>query len=112
MKRGVLALVYLVSGCGGQNEADVFLVADAAADAARPAVVCVGAAVPPTTLDCTGLYSALETKELAAGVRAYAPAVPLWSDGAAKRRFISIPAGQKIDASDPGEWKFPVGTKV
>ena len=112
MKRGVLALVCLTSGCGGRNEPDVLVADAAAADAARPAIVCVGAAVPPTTLDCTGLYSAIETKQFAAGVREYAPAVPLWSDGAVKRRWISIPAGQKIDASDPSEWKFPVGTKV
>jgi hypothetical protein len=45
-------------------------------------------------------------------VQAYAPAVPLWADGAEKKRWIMVPAGTTIDATDPNEWKFPVGTKV
>jgi hypothetical protein len=38
--------------------------------------------------------------------------VPLWADGSEKQRWIHLPPGTKIDASDPNEWKFPVGTKV
>ena len=58
------------------------------------------------------LYANVATKELAAGIRAYAPAVPLWSDNASKGRWISLPPGTTIDRSDPTEWIFPVGTKV
>lgn len=44
-------------------------------------------------------------------VRAYTPAYPLWSDGAAKQRWILLPEGTTIDTSDPDRWRFPVGTK-
>ncbi len=73
---------------------------------------CVAAATPPPTLICTGLYADIVAKDLAPGVTAYAPAVPLWSDGADKQRWISLPAGTVIDTGDPNEWKFPVGTKA
>ena len=36
--------------------------------------------------------------------------VPFWSDGAEKTRWISLPAGQKIQFAPTGEWKFPKGT--
>ena len=42
---------------------------------------------------------------------AYSPQYPLWSDGAEKRRFVSIPAGETIDAQDPDDWQFPSGTR-
>ena len=88
------------SGTGGSGGA-----------AALPAH-CAGAAAPPATLECTGLYADLATGKLAPGVREYAPAYALWSDGADKRRWIGLPAGSVIDASDPNEWVFPVGTRV
>jgi hypothetical protein len=47
-----------------------------------------------------------------AEVRPFAPQYPLWTDGAVKRRTISLPAGSQIDASDPDAWQFPVGTKL
>ena len=43
--------------------------------------------------------------------RAFAPQYPLWSDGMTKQRSIYLPAGTAIDASDPHEWTFPVGTR-
>ncbi len=67
---------------------------------------------PPDDLACTGLYSDFDAKTIAEGAREYAPAVALWSDGAEKTRWIQLPAGQTIDATDPDEWKFPAGTKV
>ena len=36
----------------------------------------------------------------------------LWSDGAAKQRWIAIPPGTKIDTSNIDEWVFPNGTKA
>lgn len=68
-------------------------------------------------LRCTGLYACWSTKEVAATHREYAPAYPLWSDGAEKTRWLELPAGSKIDTggNDAGtvdEWQFPVGTKV
>ena len=77
-----------------------------------PVAVCPGASVPPSTLSCTGLYADIVGKTLAPGVRSYLPAVPLWSDGAQKARWIQLPPGTQIDASNPNEWTFPIGTKV
>jgi hypothetical protein len=73
---------------------------------------CADASVPPTTLECAGLYADFASQTLSPTAQAYAPAVPLWSDSAAKERWIELPPGQKIDISDPSEWVFPVGTKV
>jgi len=134
MDRRALILGALLTGCGrlkGQSpDAAADDVPDGAAgdvapsdlseadqrDATNAALVlpaeCAGAAAPPTSLVCTGLYVDIAEKALAPGVEAYAPAVPLWSDGASKQRWISLPPGTKIDNSNPDEWTFPVGTKV
>ena len=42
----------------------------------------------------------------------FAQQYPLWSDGADKRRWIYLPPGTTIDASNPESWNFPVGTKL
>ena len=49
---------------------------------------------------------------MATGNHRFSPQYPLWSDGAAKSRWLHIPKGRFIDGSDPDEWKFPVGTKL
>jgi hypothetical protein len=67
---------------------------------------------PPASLRDTGLYSDWDGKTVAADNLRYSPQYPLWTDGAAKARFIHLPAGTWIDASDPDEWQFPVGTKL
>jgi hypothetical protein len=46
------------------------------------------------------------------GPLAFSPQYPLWSDGADKERFIALPAGTSIDASNPDAWDFPHGTKL
>jgi len=66
----------------------------------------------PPTLAETGLYADFATKVVAPDVRPFSPQYPLWSDGAAKRRWIRLPEGQAIDASDPDAWVFPVGTRI
>jgi hypothetical protein len=66
----------------------------------------------PTDLACTGLYADFKTKTIAPAARLYAPAVPFWSDGFEKSRYIALPDGARIDASNMDDWKFPVGTKV
>ncbi|MEY4509948.1 MAG: hypothetical protein RLZZ450_2070, partial [Pseudomonadota bacterium] len=59
----------------------------------------------------TGLYAKFDERELACGVIEYKPAYQLWSDAAEKRRFVSLPPGKKVDASDPDAFVFPVGTQ-
>jgi hypothetical protein len=115
VKRITLALLGSMAACGGKlaptaNEAPE----GGMAIAADPyAAECAGSTVPPSSLKCTGLYSDIVNKVIAApGVRAYTPGVPLWADFATKQRWIFLPPGTKIDATDPNEWMFPVGTKV
>jgi hypothetical protein len=72
---------------------------------------CPGGPDIPPTLECTGLYADLKTKQIAKAARPYAPAVPLWSDGAIKNRWVYLPPSTKIDATSPSEWSFPIGTR-
>jgi hypothetical protein len=72
-----------------------------------------GAAPPaPPRLSGTGLWADPDARTIADGVLAFSPQYPLWTDGAAKRRFIRLPPGAAIDASDPDRWSFPPGTRV
>jgi hypothetical protein len=66
----------------------------------------------PPTLHETGLYARTKTMEIAATNLAFDPQYPLWTDGASKRRWIYLPPGTSIDASDPDAWEFPVGTRL
>src|SRR3712207_2010550 len=66
----------------------------------------------PESLADTGLYADFATLEVDPKHLAFSPQYPLWTDGAAKRRWISLPPGTAIDASDPNAWVFPVGTRL
>ena len=84
------------------------------AAAPPPANTDCGAVLPdtlPEALACTGLYDDIEDKSVASDVREFAPAFALWSDGADKTRWVLLPEGPTIDASDPDDWRFPIGTK-
>ncbi len=58
----------------------------------------------PDTLAETGFESA--------PLLSFSPQYPLWSDGAKKRRWISLPPGAIINTSDMSQWVFPIGTQV
>lgn len=58
------------------------------------------------TLRDTGFFQ-LERERIA-----FSPQYALWSDGATKRRWIYLPPGSSIDASDPDAWQFPIGTRL
>jgi hypothetical protein len=83
------------------------LMAAAAARAAEPAIPPL-----PRTLAATGLYAAGSVTEITPAAIPFSPQYPLWSDGATKRRWIALPPGTAIDASNPDAWVFPVGTKL
>jgi hypothetical protein len=89
--------------------------------AAVAALVCARAALSapapapsrlPERLADTGLYADFAAGQIAAGVLPFSPQYPLWTDGAAKRRWIRLPPGAAIDARDARAWRFPVGTKL
>src|SRR5918997_4684672 len=70
------------------------------------------AARPPQSLQDTGLYSDFATLQTDPRHLQFSPQYPLWTDGAAKRRWISLPPGTAIDGSNPDSWSFPVGTRL
>lgn len=65
----------------------------------------------PRHLRDTGLFVAGSTAVRAENVL-FAPQYPLWSDGATKRRWLSLPPGTFIDAARPDAWEFPRGTRL
>jgi len=71
-----------------------------------------GAPPAPPTLAQTGLYADFAARKLAPRVMTFEPQYPLWTDGATKKRWLWLPAGATIDASDPDVWHFPVGTRA
>ncbi|XXX80227.1 PQQ-dependent sugar dehydrogenase [Sorangium sp. So ce134] len=66
---------------------------------------------PPERLSETGLYADIATRSRAANTLEFRPAYELWSDGAAKRRFVYLPRCSTIDTSDMDHWSLPVGTR-
>jgi mono/diheme cytochrome c family protein len=56
-----------------------------------------------------GLYRDLVAGLVAPDTIEFEPAHPLWSDGLDKRRWLRLPAGERIDTSDMDAWQFPVG---
>jgi hypothetical protein len=66
----------------------------------------------PSSLHDTGLYAEPTGLHVRPENRHFTPQYPLWSDGATKHRWISLPAGQSIDASRAVVWDFPRGTKL
>ena len=67
---------------------------------------------PPPRLRDTGLYADWPTRAVAAENLPFSPQYALWSDGAAKSRWMRLPKGTFIDASNPDVWRFPVGTRL
>jgi hypothetical protein len=65
----------------------------------------------PPRLSQTGLFDA-GTTAVRASHLSFSPQYPLWSDGAAKRRWIHVPEGTAIDAAQMDAWDFPPGTRL
>ena len=65
----------------------------------------------PTLLSKTGCFDPKDPTKPLPGLVPYGVNSPLWSDGAAKDRWMALPDGQSITV-DPtsGDWDFPIGT--
>lgn len=63
-------------------------------------------------LSCEPLFDDIGHKTISSDALAIAPKYPLWSDGAAKQRWLVMPEGGVIDTSDMDHWQVPVGTKL
>jgi hypothetical protein len=83
-----------------------------ASDGAPTGIDCTTDAGHPVQLGCTGLYADWPSRTIGPRVRAYAPGLVLWSDGADKSRYVELPPGTQIDTSNMDEWTFPVGTRL
>jgi len=71
----------------------------------------------PALLSQTGVFTNTPNMNTPAGLIPYAPNTPLWSDGAVKTRFISVPnngapftENDQISFAPTGYWTFPAGT--
>jgi uncharacterized repeat protein (TIGR03806 family) len=64
----------------------------------------------PPLLSQTGVFRSLADLTPGPGIVPYDVNTPLWSDGAAKRRWIALPAGERIGFAPTGEWAFPPRT--
>ena len=90
----------------------VFAAAAVDAAAATPGAAQSAPAPLPPTLSATGLFAPGTPSTVRADVIAFSPQYPLWSDGTRKRRWIALPPGMAIDASQPDAWVFPPGTRL
>jgi uncharacterized repeat protein (TIGR03806 family) len=70
----------------------------------------VGATGFPKLLSQTGAFADTESLQPASGILPYEIQVPLWSDGATKRRWISVPEDTPIGFSADEHFDIPVGS--
>ncbi len=64
----------------------------------------------PTRLSETGCALATDPTQAIPALTPYELNLPLWSDAAGKRRWMSLPAEAQASIEDDGDWTFPVGT--
>ncbi len=64
----------------------------------------------PKQLSQTGAFEDVRLLTPTKGLTSYEVNVPLWSDGADKRRWIALPQGTSIHFTENGPWEFPAGT--
>jgi uncharacterized repeat protein (TIGR03806 family) len=58
----------------------------------------------------TGCFLSSDPRQPAAGLVPYEVRVSFWSDGAQKKRFVSVPPGERATVRDDGEIVLPVGS--
>ncbi|MGY6552668.1 MAG: SO2930 family diheme c-type cytochrome [Erythrobacter sp.] len=99
---GAASLAASVAGAGAFVPAGVQGVSDAA----------IFADEAPRYLSEFGFFADQAARQPATRVVPYELNVPLWSDGADKRRFIYLPAGTRLTADGEGLLQFPVGAAI
>lgn len=107
---GLVALGLALTGALIGLRGDAGVRSARAASAAAAALIDSSQAGLPQWLSETGLYAA--DGSIDPRNAPFSPQYPLWTDGAAKARWIQLPAGARIDVGDADAWRFPVGTKL
>lgn len=69
-----------------------------------------GADTFPDLLSQTGCVDPQDPTKPASGLIPYDVNSPLWSDGAAKERFLAIPDNTTIEIGADGDWDLPIGS--
>jgi uncharacterized repeat protein (TIGR03806 family) len=64
----------------------------------------------PPRLSDTGIFEDIASLRVSSNMIPYDVNSPLWSDGAAKSRWFTIPKNTRIGFSQSGEWQFPAGS--
>ena len=64
----------------------------------------------PRLLSETGLFASVKDLAPAPGLIPYSVNAPLWSDSAAKERFIALPGESQIQYLTDDRWNFPEGS--
>lgn len=79
------------------------LMAIGPAEAAAPSTL-------PARLSQTGCFDPRRAWQPMSGVLPFEVNAPLWSDGAAKERFLALPDGKQIHIEANGDWTLPIGS--
>lgn len=83
---------------------------DGPAPMALPAMPSDATGVMPVRLSLTGAFAHTADLAPADHLQPYAVNAALWSDGAMKKRWLTLPSGSQITFHAQGEWQFPAGT--
>lgn len=63
----------------------------------------------PDLLSKTGCVSPTDAKQPASGVIPFSVALPFWSDGAEKERFLALPDDKTLEIAADGDFTLPIG---
>ncbi|MEZ5660500.1 MAG: PQQ-dependent sugar dehydrogenase [Burkholderiaceae bacterium] len=64
----------------------------------------------PDQLSASGCVDPAAPTRAAAGMMPFEPRAPFWSDGAIKRRWLSMPDAGRITINEKGQFEFPLGS--
>lgn len=99
LRRFLAAAGLALAACSGQ-----------APGSAGPDMAVILAEAPAQQLSAYGLFSDMHAAAPADGVMPFDLVNPLFSDHAAKHRFVFVPEGQAAEYDAEGVFRFPVGT--
>jgi uncharacterized repeat protein (TIGR03806 family) len=100
-------LVTMLAGCGASTGTPSGL------DERPRNTTCLAPATPegmPSQIGATGCFDPSDLRRPATGLIPYDVIAPLWSDGAAKQRYLALPDSGSITVDDSGDFDFPPGT--